>query len=530
MTRVRADLNSAVLQFYVGERNSVILVDPVGVQGQITMKFVFVPHVFVGTLRIVVPAVKDGVETLGLRHILQGMRADKHLLGIVQLVGHHVEGYFAALLQHEGAHIQCAIAIVKVRAEIAQIVAGSVEKLLDGIELLILVLRKIQSQNARCDGRREGGTVHTAVTTAHLGSINCTRGYEIHVFTIVGVCGQLPAILSQSAHTEHILVCCGICQSRSCIVAHGGYTDHVAVESKLCRLGKGIGWIGRCERHIHHSHIALNGIVQTKHQIRRAFEHAVFVTLCLDDNNINLRGNTHHTVAIHRSRNNPRHGCTMTLLVLYQRPIVRTVGKHIILDNLILSGIVGILADTPRELGVIRVYTRVNHRNRDTLAFCLVPDIAHVEVVQIGLAVVVGIAYGVLRTNGQSLIRNLLLRLVARQKIADIGLIVQRHIFDVFTVFLILVNIEDCDTFGQSQRRKASVLGDSKLRAKGLGQILRPRFGSIRQNNTLGIIPPLVVVKLLQSLVLLFFQHFLALVEHQHGDGTRYKAQDQYAN
>ena len=144
VTRVGADLDGAVLQLHVRIGNAVLLVDPVGVQRQISVKLVLVPHVFLGALRIVVPAVEDGVQALGLGHILKGMLADEHLLGVVQLVGHHVEGNGSPLLQHECAHVQGTVAVIEVGTEITQIVARGVDQFLHGMELGIRGLRQIQ--------------------------------------------------------------------------------------------------------------------------------------------------------------------------------------------------------------------------------------------------------------------------------------------------------------------------------------------------------------------------------------------------
>ena len=218
----------------------------------------------------------------------------------------------------------------------------------------------------------------------------------------------------------------------------------------------------------------------------------------------------------------------MTLLVLHQRPVVGAVFQHVILHDLILGGVVGILADAPRKLGVIRVDTRVDDRHRDPRPHGSVPDVAHVEVVQIGLTVVVGVAHGVLRTGGEMLASRSLP--VARQKIADLGLVVQRHIFYVLTVLTILVDIEYRDPLGKGQRREASVLGDTELRAKGLGQFFRPRLRGIRQHDALRIVPSLVIVQLLQSLVLLHLQLGFALMQHQHGNCPRNETCHQYAD
>ena len=176
-------------------------------------------------------------------------------------------------------------------------------------------MRHIQCQNTRCDRRRKRRTVHAAVAAAHEGGIHRTGGNKIHVFAVVGIGCQLPAVLCERADTEHVFIGCGISQICGCIVACSGYTDHVAVKCQLSRLFER-QWITCSKGHIDHGHVALNGVVQAEHQIGRALEYAVFVTLGLNNNDIHLRRDTHHTVAIHRRRNNTRHSGTVTLLVL----------------------------------------------------------------------------------------------------------------------------------------------------------------------------------------------------------------------
>ena len=297
----------------------------------------------------------------------------------------------------------------------------------------------------------------------------------------------------------------------------------------MCRFSKRIDTIS-AKRHIDHGHVTFDSVIQTKHKVRGAFEITIFITLGFDDNDIHLRRDTHNTVSVHGCGDDTCHRRSVTLLILDQRPIIGAVFKHIILDDLVLGGVVGILADTPRELRVIGVDTRIDHRNRDTRTLCLVPDVAHVEVVQIGLSVVVDIAHGILWAGGKPLAACFFFAIIARQKIADLCLIVQRHILDILTVLLVLVNIENRDPFGQGQCREATVLGDTKLRSKGLGQLLRPRLRGVRQHDALRIIASLVIIKLLQSLILLFLQHFFVSMKHQQCDGAYNQAEDQNAD
>ena len=113
------------------------------------------------------------------------MVTDKGLLGILQLIRHHVERDGSTLLQDKRGGIDSTVAIVEIGAEITEIVAGSVDQLLDHRILLIAVPRHIQCNNTRRRRRGKRGTVHRSVRTAHLGRIRCTGRDEIYVFTKV---------------------------------------------------------------------------------------------------------------------------------------------------------------------------------------------------------------------------------------------------------------------------------------------------------------------------------------------------------
>ena len=153
MTRISTDLDGAVLKLHVNIGDAVLLVYPVGVQGQIGRKLVLVPHVLLRTLRIVVPAVKHGVQPLRNGHILQSMVANKYLLPIVQFVGHHVERDSSALLQNQRAYVQCTVTVIPIGPQLTQIIAGCPQHLLHRKEFRVRIPCHIQGDSTRHDGR-----------------------------------------------------------------------------------------------------------------------------------------------------------------------------------------------------------------------------------------------------------------------------------------------------------------------------------------------------------------------------------------
>ena len=83
VTRIGADFHRPVVQLYVDVGDPVLLVHPIGVKRQVCCEFIFVPVVFFGTLRIVIPTVEHGVQTFRLGNVLQRMIANKELLSVV---------------------------------------------------------------------------------------------------------------------------------------------------------------------------------------------------------------------------------------------------------------------------------------------------------------------------------------------------------------------------------------------------------------------------------------------------------------
>ena len=121
---VRADLNGPIIQLHVGKGNTVLLVYPMGVQRQVCGKFVCIPVVFFGEVGIIVPAVKNGVQALRLGNILQGMITNEYLLGIFQLIRHHIEGDRTPRLLQKRVRVDHTVSKIPIAAKLTQVVAG----------------------------------------------------------------------------------------------------------------------------------------------------------------------------------------------------------------------------------------------------------------------------------------------------------------------------------------------------------------------------------------------------------------------
>ena len=140
----------------------------------------------------------------------------------------------------------------------------------------------------------------------------------------------------------------------------------------------------------------------------------------------------------------------MPLLILNKRPIIRSILREPILNDLILCCIVGILADPPRKLGMVGINTRINHCNGHTTSGIAVPYRAHIQIVKIGLPAVIGITNRILRTNRQSP-AGLILRL---NNIADTCTIVCRELLNVRAVLAVGIHISD----GYALRKRQSCI------------------------------------------------------------------------
>ena len=138
-SRVGTDLDGAVVQLHVRVRNSVLLVHPMRIQRQICRKLIGIPIVFLCEIRIVIPAVKDRVQTLRLGNILQSMVAYENLFCILQLISHHIEGDLTAALQNQGTCVNGTVPIVPITAKITKIIARGVQGLLHLIKRRVAV-------------------------------------------------------------------------------------------------------------------------------------------------------------------------------------------------------------------------------------------------------------------------------------------------------------------------------------------------------------------------------------------------------
>ena len=132
--------------------------------------------------------------------------------------------------------------------------------------------------------------------------------------------------------------CGGECERCGSIISCSGNTDNIAVKSKLCRLG--IDIYRSAKGHIDYRNVTLDSIVKTEHKVRASLECSVFVTFCLDDDNIYIGSKSDHTRSVHLRSNNTRNRGSVSLLVFDQRPIVFSVLKKIVLDNLVLGRII----------------------------------------------------------------------------------------------------------------------------------------------------------------------------------------------
>ena len=97
----------------------------------------------------------------------------------------------------------------------------------------------------------------------------------------------------------------------------------------------------RTERHINDVCVSFNSIIKTEHKIGGAGKRTVSITFSLDHDNVDLGSYTYDTLGIiHRSSYNTRNTRSVSLLILNQRPIIRTAIKYVILYDLIFGCII----------------------------------------------------------------------------------------------------------------------------------------------------------------------------------------------
>ena len=154
VTGVRANLHRAVVQNHVGKRNTIVLVNPVCIQRNISVKCIGIILYALRAMLVVIPTVKNGIESIRLGQFLQGMPSDKDALHVVHLIGQHVKGNRSALFDKECIGIHRAKAIVPVAAKITKIIRRCVQLLGQSIKSQIGVVLHIQrNQASHCRAR-----------------------------------------------------------------------------------------------------------------------------------------------------------------------------------------------------------------------------------------------------------------------------------------------------------------------------------------------------------------------------------------
>ena len=136
-------------------------------------------------MSVVIPSVKDCVESFGLGDILERMVTYKYLLGILKLVGQHIKRDLSALFTDKCIYVECAVAVYPVLAKTTKVVARSVKLFLKGLYLYVSVLRHIKSNRGGNDGRSKRGSLFYSVLTAHKCGKRASGCYEIGVFAVV---------------------------------------------------------------------------------------------------------------------------------------------------------------------------------------------------------------------------------------------------------------------------------------------------------------------------------------------------------
>ena len=153
------------------------------------------------------------------------------------------------------------------------------------------------------------------------------------------------------------------------------------------------------------------------------------------------------------------------MLILDEGPIVSP-----ILNDLILCCVIRIFRDSSRKLGVICIYTGIYDSNCDSLSVIVIPEILHIDIIQVCLQSIIRIAYGIIRTHGKA--GGVLLFL----NVSYSYLIVCGHFFKILSVFIDRPDVLDRYTFGQGKSCISSVLRNTQFRAEKSSQFLCSRL------------------------------------------------------
>ena len=140
VSRIGTNFNRTVGQSYVGEWDSVVLVYPMRIQSYVRYKFILVICIFLRTLRVIVPAVKNSIKSFGFGKTLKCMIADKYPFFIFKLVRHHIVCDRSPLFQNESRKVERAISVIPVLPKRAKIITGRIENFRYVIKCHISVL------------------------------------------------------------------------------------------------------------------------------------------------------------------------------------------------------------------------------------------------------------------------------------------------------------------------------------------------------------------------------------------------------
>ena len=153
MAGIGTNLHRAVFQNYIGIRNAVILIDPLSVQSNLlAVELIRIIIIFLGKGIVIIPAVKNSIQPLRLRQFLQGMALDVQAFLVFQLVGQHIVVDGTTGFLDQGADIQCAKAVIPIPAQVAQVIAGSVQNFRHLVESRVTIVLHMQRNGTGHNG------------------------------------------------------------------------------------------------------------------------------------------------------------------------------------------------------------------------------------------------------------------------------------------------------------------------------------------------------------------------------------------